>query len=176
MWYVRGPKLPTTVWVFEEGLFLRSYGRSRVARWGEIEDFETSSDTGRPLFWLTVTHDLSVTMSVGFAPDVGPLMEYIEIRLAATQFLRRLESIWGGRRQRFGAVSLDREGLHGPKFFVHWQEVRRVVSDSHRLYVGWTRDDDSPSIRYRHVSFPYVVMAIAPVMIEEHKRFAKVDA
>jgi hypothetical protein len=26
------------------------------------------------------------------------------------------------------------------------------------------------------VSFPYPVMAIAHVMIEEHKRFAKVDA
>jgi hypothetical protein len=170
------PKFPATLWIFEEGVYLSCYGRSKVSPWAEIQDFEASMATGRPLYWLTLAHDLSVAISVNFSPEVVPLMEYVEMRLSATQFMRRVEAIWDGRPQHFGVVTLDRIGFKGPDCFVPWAEVRRVVSDAQNLFVDWSRSADWVPVRYRDVSFPYLVMAISHVLIEEHQRFPRVDA
>jgi hypothetical protein len=169
-------QVTSTLWVFEEGLFLRQFGRSMAARWDEVRDFEKSAATGRPLFWINVANDMAVAISVGHSPQVVALMEFVEIRLSSAQLVRRLQNIWEGRRERFGSVILDRHGVQGPQFFAPWPDVRRVIFDANSLFVDWAGVENWSPIRYADVSFPYLVMAIAQVMIEEHRRFRKVDA
>jgi hypothetical protein len=169
-------QVTATLWVFEQGLFLRQFGRSMAARWDEVRDFEKSAATGRPLFWLTLANDMTVAVSVGHSPQVVALMEFVEIRLAGSQLLRRLQNIWEGRRERFGSVILDRNGIQGPHFFAPWPAVRRVIFDTKNLFVDWTGVENWSPIRFADVSFPYLVMTISQVMIEEHKRFSKIDA
>ena len=89
-------------------------------------------------------------------------------------FLQRLKAIWLGQSERFGIVTLDRFGLRAGNFFAPWPEVRRVVSDAQHIFVDWSGRADWVPIRYRDVSFPYLVMAIAHVLIEDHGRFPKV--
>ena len=175
IWFMtmRKTALGSTLWIFEEGIYVHRYGRTKVAPWTDIQEFEASMATGRPVYWLTFAHDLSVAISVNFTPEVTPLMEYIEIRLAAAQLLRRLEAIWEGQSQRFGIVTLDPGGITAPRLFAPWAEVRRVVSDAQHLFIDWAGASEWVPLRYRDVSFPYLVMAISHVMIDEHQRFPK---
>ena len=65
---------------------------------------------------------------------------------------------------------LDHNGIRGRSFFAPWTEVRRVISDARVLFLDWSARSEWLEVRYADVSFPYVVMAIAHVMIEEHQR------
>jgi hypothetical protein len=167
----RPPALGLTLWFFEEGLFLRRGGQSTLARFHEVKAFETSYETGRPLFWITLEDETPIVLSVGHCPEVIPLMEYIEIRMASAQLLPRLKRIWEGERERFGVVSLDRTHFHGPEFDLRWEQVRRVVDDVKHLLVGLKGRRERLEVRYRDVAFPHLVMAIAHILIDEHQRF-----
>ncbi len=167
--FFRQPKLSLALWIFEEGLFMRRGGQSTVARFEEVVGYEVSNHTGRPLFWLTIDEEAPIVLSVGHCPEVVPLMEYIEIRMAAAQLLPRLKAIWDGERAQFGVVALDKTGFHGPKFFAPWAEVRKVVPDERSLFVDCGRRE-WVALRYRDVAFPHLVMAIAHVLIDEHSR------
>jgi hypothetical protein len=169
--YRRPPSLSLTLWFFEEGLFLRRGGQSAVARYHEVKAFETSYETGRPLFWITLEDEAPIVLSVGHCPEVIPLMEYIEIRMASAQLLPRLKRIWEGECERFGVVSLDRTHFHGPEFDLRWDKVRRVVDDVKHLLVGLKGRRERLEVRYRDVAFPHLVMAIAHILIDEHQRF-----
>jgi hypothetical protein len=167
------PNTATILWIFEEGVLIHRSGRTTVVPWENVEKLRVNLTSGRPMYWLGISHDLSVAISLRFSPEVMPLMEYVEMRLTAAQFLPRLKAIWDGKPQRFGIVTLDRIGFKAPAFFASWSEVRRVVSDAQHLFVDWTGSSDWLTLRYRDVSFPYLVMAISHVMIDEHQRFPK---
>jgi len=174
--FFRRPRLRLTLWIFEEGLFLRRGGESTVVRWADLQDYEVSRETGRPLFWLTLRDEAPIVLSVGHCPEVIPLMEYMEIRMAGAQLLPRLKAIWHGQRERFGVLTLDHDGIAGPGFFAPWSQVSRVMSDAKSLYVDWSARTSWTAVRYRDVSFPYLVMAIAHILIDEHSRLGPVEA
>lgn len=174
--FFRGSRPPTMLWIFEEGVFLKCYDRSLLSRWEDIDDFADVTDGGRPAYWLTLEHNFSVKISIGNSPQMIPLMEYIEIRLCAGQFLNRLKVIWNGGREDFGIVTLDRQGFEGRRFFAPWGEIRRVVSDSHQVFVDWSKREEWIPIPHQDVSFPYLVIALASVLIDEHARFTPVEA
>ena len=169
----RATQIPT-LWVFEAGVLVRHHGTLLMCRWDEIEDFEVSNETGRPIYWLTLAPGAAVIFSAGQSPCILPIMEYVEIRVSSVQLLRRLQAIWNGERERFGVVTLDRNGFQGPKFFAPWSEIRKVITDSRHLFVDWSEHRDWVPIRYRDVSFPYLVMAISHIMIDDHSRLPPV--
>ena len=173
---VRPKNFSLSLWIFEEGLFMRRGGESTVARFEEIRDYRTTLETGQPHFWLTFKDESPVVLSIADCVELLPLMEYIEVRMAASQLLPRLKSIWLGQNETFGVISLNRAGLTGPGFFAPWSEVRRVMSDPRNFLVDWNKRPDWIDIRYRDVSFPHLVMAISHVMIDDHSRLAPVEA
>ena len=134
------------------------------------------TDARRPAYWLTLERGVSVKVDISASPERMPLMEYIEIRLSAAQFLDRLKSIFHGNREPFGIVTLDRSGFEGPQFFAPWSEIRRVVADAQQLFVDWTQRSEWVGLPYEGVSFPYLVIAIAAVMMDEHQRLVSLDA
>lgn len=168
---VRGLARPTVLWIFEEGVYLQRHDRTRAARWQEIYDFEIINEPGRLTYWLTIEHGLSVRISIANAPELIPLMEYVEVRLSGAQFLHRLKALWDGDREDFGVVSLDRHGFSGPRFFAPWSEIRRVISDSRHLFVDWAGKRDWVPFPCEDVSFPYLVIALSSVLIDEHERW-----
>jgi hypothetical protein len=168
--YKRTPLLSLRLWIFEEGLLLQRGGQFTTTRFENVKEFEMSRATGRPLFWITLPDEVPIVLSVGHTPEVMPLMEYAEIRMAGAQLLPRLQAIFEGSLERFDKVKLDKEGFHGPGFVAPWSEVRRVVCDERNLFVDWTVRNDWIPIRYQDVSFPHLVMAISHILIEDHAR------
>jgi hypothetical protein len=122
------------------------------------------------VYWLRFTETISVRIPVGSNFETLPLMEYLEIRLCSSQFLDRLKDIFGGRREPFGILMLDRQGIEAARFYAPWSEIRRVITDANKLYVDWSKRPDWVPFPYQAVSFPYLVVALASVLIEEHKR------
>lgn len=168
--YLRRPSLRLTMWIFEEGLLLRRSGQLTNVRFEGVKGFKASSESGRPVFCLDLEGESTIELSIGHCLEVMPLMGYVEIRMAAAQLLPRLQTIFNGEREEFGAVQLDKEGIHARGIVAPWSEVRRVVSDDEHLFIDWTRRPEWVPIRYRDVSFPHLVMAISHVMIDEHPR------
>ena len=172
----RRPILALDLWIFEEGLLLRRGGELIVARYQDIQDYEVSRETGRPLFWLTLRDEDPIILSVGHTRQVLPLMEYMEIRIAGAQLLPRLKSIWEGEREKFGIVTLDRDGYHSPKFVVPWSDLVRIDCDDCSMYVRFDKRRDKHVIRYRDVSFPQLVLALAKILKKEHSRLGPIDS
>jgi hypothetical protein len=170
--FFRSPGGATVLWIFEEGAFLVRGGQRTATAWEDFHDFESVADARRPAYWLTLDHGVSVKVPLHGSPERIPLMEYVEIRLSAAQFLGRLKSIFKGNRELFGVVTLDCQGFQGPEFFAPWAEIRRVVTDSQRLFVDWSQRREWVGVPYEYVSFPYLVIAIAGVLIDEHNRLA----
>jgi hypothetical protein len=158
------------LWVFEEGILLQREGQLIAASWQEIDGFEVSYETGRPLYWLTLKDEDAIILSMGHRPEVVPLMEYVEIRMAAVQLLPRLKSIWSGELERFSDVAISADGIFGPELVARWSEVRGLSADEKWLYIHWKSERRRESIRYRDVSFPTLVMALARILIAEHTR------
>ncbi len=173
--FFRGARGAAILWIFEDGAFLLRAGQKTTTRWENFLDFEFVTDARRPAYWLTLDRGVSVKVDLNGSPECMPLMEYIEIRLSAAQFLDRLKSIVKGNREPFGIVALDPKGFEGPRFFAPWPEVRRVIADSQQLFVDWSREREWVGIPYEYVSFPHLVLAIAAVMIDEHQRLASID-
>lgn len=101
-------------------------------------------------------------------------MELIEIKLSTNVFLLTLRRIFDGERVRFGSVELDRAGFTAPRYFAPRSEVVRVMSDPTHLHGDCREQPDYHSIRYRTVSFPLLVLAIARVLIEDEGRLPPV--
>jgi hypothetical protein len=163
-------RLPTMLWLFEEGVLLQHHSGLNVFRWDEILDFEIVSRRGGPVYWLRFTEAITVRVPVGCQLEMMPLMEYLEIRLSSSQFLSRLRKIFHGDRELFGILRLDRHGIDAARFSAPWSEIRRVITDAHKLYVDWSQRRDWVPFPYDGVSFPYLVVALASVLIDEHKR------
>ncbi len=168
--FFRGVGAPTVVWIFEEGVFLHHQNQARLVRWEDIYDFETIAEAGRLVYRLTVEEGMAVNISVMHSPEVMPLVEYVEIRLCAAQFLHRLRAIWEGGREVFGIVTIDRQGLMTPRFFAAWPEVRRVVSDATHVFVDWSQRPEWVPLRREHVSLPSLLIAVSSVLVDEHAR------
>jgi hypothetical protein len=169
--FLSRPRLGLTMWIFEEGMMILRGGDLTVARWEEVPEYEMSNETGRPLFWLTLENEAPIILSVGHCPEVIPLMEYMEIRMASAQFLPRLKALWDDDQLIFDAIRLDRKGIEGPRFFAPWNSVRRVMADGRFFYLECEGESRWHEVRFRDVSFPNLVIALAHVMIEEHTRF-----
>lgn len=170
--FFRAARSPTFLWIFEEGVFLQHEGRSRLVRWEDIYDFETNADARRPVYRLTVEDGVSVDIGIMHSPEVIPLVEYVEIRLCAAQFLHRLRAIWEGGREAFGVVTIDRQGLTTPRFFAAWPEVRRVVLDATHVFVDWSKRPEWVPLRRAQVSLPELLIAVSAVLVDEHARLA----
>lgn len=167
---VRTRRRPTTIWLFEKGIFLQHHTGFKLFQWDEILNFEVVKRRGNPIYWLRFTEQISVRIVVGTNFETLPLMEYAEIRLCSSQFLQRLRAIFGGEREEFGILKLDRNGIEAPRFFAPWSEVRRVITDAKCLYVDWILRPNWVPVPYQDVSFPYLVVALASVLIDEQKR------
>ena len=163
-------RLPIMIWIFEDGLLLSHPSGLETYRWDEILDFEIVKRRGNPVYWLRFSEAISVRIPVSGDYELMPLLEYLEIRLSSSQFLGRLKDIFSGRRGRFGILTLDRNGIEGPRFFAPWSEIRRVITDANKLYVDWSKRPDWVPFPYQAVSFPYLVVALAAVLIDEHQR------
>lgn len=164
--------LAVTLWIFEEGLLMERGAELSAVPYEQVVDFQANRETGRPMFWLTLKDDVQIVLSVGNTPEIMPVMEYIEIRMAAAQLLPRLRSIWHGKAEEFGVLVLNRGGIEGPGFFAPWPEVRRVVDDGTTVFIDSADAPKWLDVHYRRVSFPSLVMAISHVLIEEHSRLA----
>jgi hypothetical protein len=167
---IRGRRLPTMLWIFEDGLLVQHHTGFKALRWEEILDFEIVSKQGSPVYWLRLTPDITVRVNVGNDFEMMPLMEYIEIRLSSSQFLDRLKQIFNGQREPFGILRLGPQGIEAPRFFAPWSEIRRVMTDKAKLYVDWSKRPEWVPFPYQAVSFPYLVVALASVLIDEQKR------
>jgi hypothetical protein len=167
---VRGRQKPTAIWLFEDGLLLQQRNGFQTFHWDEILDFEVVKRRGQPIYWLRFTEQFSVKITIGTDFEIMPLMEYMEIRLSSSQFLHRLRQIFNGQREPFGVLTFDKDGIGGPRFFAPWSEVRRVITDANRVFIDWTRRTDWVPIPYEEVSFPCLVVALAAVLVDEHKR------
>jgi len=174
--FVQSRRLPTILWLFEEGIYAQHHTESSAFRWEEILDFEVLTRRGSPVYWLRFTRTFTVRISVGSYFETMPLMEYLEIRLCSSQFLHRLKDIWECKRERFGALLLDRAGIEGPRFSAPWSEVRRVITDSKKVFVDWSQRTDWVPVPYQDVSFPYLVIALSSVLIDEYKRIPAREA
>lgn len=176
--YLRRAALASVVWIFEEGVCVLRGGQFMITPWNDVVDFAVANPSGRPVYWLSPTEEMSFRLDMSHDPNMMPLMEYVEIRLASAQLLKRLEAIMAGRQIRFGAIALDRNGLSGPHFFAPWESVRKVVADANHLLIDWSQRSQWMQVEYDRVSFPLLVRAIASVLIEEHGRLktASVEA
>lgn len=163
-------RLPTMLWLFEDGLLLQHGAGHDVFRWDEILDFEIVTRRGSPVYWLRFTDSLSVSIPVGSDYAILPLLEYLEIRLCSSQFLGRLKRIFNGKRETFGILTLDALRIEGQRFSAPWSEVRRVITDANKLFVDWSQRRDWVPFPYQAVSFPYLVVALSSVLIDEYKR------
>jgi hypothetical protein len=166
---VRGARLPTNLWLFESGLLMMSHRDARLIHWEDVLQFEVVGPDRRPIYVMRLADDIRVRIAADVA--VMPILEYMEIRLCSSQFLYRLKEIWRHRPQRFGIIVLDHRGVGAPRFAAAWSAVRRVLVDSNRLFVDWSKRPDWVPFPLSRVSFPHLILAIASVMIEEHGRF-----
>lgn len=166
----RRRKPPYTMWVFEEGLFWQlGWSRRGHAPWQDVERFQTGHNpmTRTPICWITMAGRTDFEIDVATTPALIPLLEYMEIRLTATQLLPKLQQLHAGQSLGFGAVRLDQYGIHGRGFAFRWSEVERVVRDRDTLFVQVRGLSEWLPVPYVAVSFPTIVMAIAHIMIEE---------
>jgi hypothetical protein len=168
--FFRSPLLNFTAWIFEEGILLRRAGQSTATRWEEIDEFRVDGESGRFSYGLSLLDTEPIIVSMSQSPDIFPLMDYIEIRMASAQLLPRLKAIWDGDHERFGSVTLDREGFRVTKTFVLWSDVHYVIRLGNTLFFECHSRPQGISIRYRDVAFPYLVVALTRVLIAEHTR------
>ena len=170
MWYhfYRRPTFSVTFWIFENGILLERDDLSHAWLWDEVNDFQVSREFSElPVFWLTVCRGVRVLISSDQGLGAVTLMRFVENKITASRFLTTLRQVYDGERVNFDAVELGRAGFWGPKFFMPWSEIARIVTDPTYLIVeergqlGWQQ------VRYRDVSFPQLVTAIANVLIEE---------
>jgi hypothetical protein len=172
IWYflARRHKPKYALWVFEEGIFWQGRWHNKGSTsWKDVQRFQVAVNpvTRMPIYWLTVADNIRFDIEIDRAPALIPLLEFMEIRLTASQLLPRLEKIYAGQSVGFGGVQLDRQGLTRGKFFAPWSQIERVLRDREQLFVHVRGRADWLSIPYAGVSFPLVVMAIAHVLIAE---------
>ena len=170
--FIRQRKPSYTLWVFEEGLFwLQGWGRAGSVPWKEVRRFQMGFNpvTHMPIYWLTAADKTTFEIEIDRAPALIPLLEFMEIRLTASQLLPRLEKIYAGQRLGFGAMAIDRQGLTFKRTLFPWSQVERVLRDRDQLFIHVRGRSEWVPIPYVAVSFPLVVMAIAHVLIAEEK-------
>lgn len=167
---VRARQKPAALWLFENGVLLQHHTGLQMFHWDEILDFEVVKRRGQPIYRLRFTESIDARITVGSNFEIMPLMEYVEIRLSSSQFLQRLRRIFKGERETFGVLTFDKSGIEGPHFAAPWPEVRRVITDAKRVFIDWSRRPDWVPIPYEAVSFPYLVVALAAVLVDEHNR------
>jgi hypothetical protein len=177
VWYLslRRPLLEITVWIFENGLFLRRGNDGEACAWEDVKDFKGDPNSGHPTFWITTRGDWRLILSSEQTPAIMPLAEYIQVKIVSAQLLAKLRHIFEGNRVPFGVLSLDRAGITG-RFTARWSEIVRVMSDDAHVFIDCRNLQSWHQVRYRDVSFPQLLLAISHVMIEEEKRLTPVDA
>ena len=120
IWYFffRRALYATTLWVFENGILSQRAQEINKSLWTEVENFRVGNEAGRQFALLTLRDGQRSAISLRDNPAVMPLLEYIEIKLSAAQFLPTLRRIFDGERVGFGIVKLDREGFTSPGYFL----------------------------------------------------------
>ncbi|MBI2807953.1 MAG: hypothetical protein HYX68_23460 [Planctomycetes bacterium] len=163
--------MPVTLWVCENGILRQSGKQFHGCLWDEVSDFQVDQQYRLPRFRIRI-RDQDAEFGTGRNPAILPIMEYIETKLSAAQFLPELKHIFEGECVAFGQVALDRAGFRGLRFFAYWSEIERVVSDPEFMFVIRRGQADWDKVRYGEVSFPALVLAISHVMIEEEKHLS----
>jgi hypothetical protein len=169
---LRGRHLPAVLWVFDDGVLFQQGAQSRVCRWQDVQDFAIHWDEGTPTATFALEPGLAVTLPASRETGMMALLEYMDLRVGAAQFLPRLQAIYDGGRERFGAVVLDRQGIQSKRFCAPWANVQRVVADAQQLFVEVSRMPQWLPLPKRDVILTYVVVAISAVMMDEHERLA----
>lgn len=169
--FFRPLRLPVTLWVCENGILRQSGKQFHGCLWDEVSDFQVDQQYRLPRFRIRI-RDQDAEFGTGRNPAILPIMEYIETKLSAAQFLPELKHIFEGECVAFGQVALDRAGFRGLRFFAYWSEIERVVSDPEFMFVIRRGQADWDKVRYGEVSFPALVLAISHVMIEEEKHLS----
>jgi hypothetical protein len=173
--FFRHPNLSITLWIFENGLFLRRGNDVEACGWDDVKDFRDADNTGPPTYTIITRGDCRLVLSAAQSPTIMPLAEYLKIKIASAQFLPKLQRIFNGDPVKFGALWLDTTGIKGP-VAAPWSEIVRVVADDASLYVDCRGLDTWQQIPLRNISLPILLLAIAHIMIEEAKRLPAVDA
>jgi hypothetical protein len=157
-------------WVFEDGVYFRGARHAEHCRWQAVPEYRFYPGARTPTGLLKLPSGRLVALTTANDPWLMPLLEYVETRLCAAQFLPRLQRLYDAARERFGSVVLDRQGIQCGRFAACWADVRRVVGDAQELMIEVSMSPDWARIPKSRVSLPYLVIALAAVMIDEHRR------
>lgn len=157
---------PVTIWLFENGL-LAQFDSST---WGDIADLHIeNTDNGR-VAEMRLLDGIEVIIAAADGPERGAVIEFIEMKVCAAQFLAKLHRLTAGNRLRFGDVQLDREGVQTPEWFASWSEIRRVSANKDQLIIESSKREGLLMIAVARVAFVPLVLAIIEVMMDEHHR------
>jgi hypothetical protein len=168
--FLRRRNPDVTYWFFENGVLMERAERLHVRRWDEVEAFQVNLKKGRANYWMiTVWQDVCVFIKADDAPAAPAIMRWVEAKLTSARFLPTLRRIHHGVRVPFGAMELDRTGCWGPGFSLLWLDIDAVVAGETSMIIEQRDQEAAEQIRYRDVSFPSLMIAIANVLIEEDK-------
>jgi hypothetical protein len=159
-----------TLWLFEEGIVWQHGSEIASCRFEDIDDFQVRRENNQPRYVLVPRRGLALVLTPAETPELFPLAEHLEIKVASAQLLPKLRRILAGEAVRFGRLVLDRDGLTSPGFVARWPELVRVVADRGGILVERREQSEWNTIHDQDVSNPLLVPAIAHILIEEAPR------
>ncbi len=157
-------------WILDGGVLWRTGSGIRSAEWSDITSFRIDIKLQAWRCRLDVGNEPSIALDAALDPRLMPVIEFVESKATAAQFLPRLRAIVEGDGTRFNVITLNRAGiLIGSAIRTPWEEVKKVVSDESNLLID--RGDahywlEAPLSR---VSFPLLVKILSHIMVEEHR-------
>ena len=171
----RDPNYPVTYWILENGILWRRGGALEACRWEDIQSLDFHYRPGHMRLSVQLAPDFKPTISTASKPNWLELLEFVATKATAAQFLPCLRRIFDGERIKFGALWLDRAGIGGPIIAVPWSEIESVHSHDTVCHVELRGQHMRYQIPWRKITSPFLLEAIAQVLIEEAKRLRALD-